>query len=365
MKIVHLELGRHIYGGARQVLYLLEGLQGKAENILVCAQDSQVVREGARVAGQVRALPFAGEADCRFLFRLRSLLVKERPHLLHVHSRRGADFYGGLAANFLGIPAILSRRVDNPEPRWLVGAKYAMFQRVITISQGIKKVLAAQGVAEDKIVCVPSAVDVRPYRLSPSCQHSNLRWFRSEFSLGEQGKSVGMIAQFIERKGHLFLLQAMPAVLSACPKTVFLFFGQGPLLPRIKKEVKDLGLKDRVRFAGFRHDLERILPCLDLVVHPALLEGLGVSLLQAAAARRPIVAFAAGGIPEVVRSGVNGLLVQPGEYRALAEAMIAILGNDSLARKMGEAGQALVEEEFSITRMVAGNLRVYEQVVGV
>ena len=117
--------------------------------------------------------------------------------------------------------------------------------------------------------------------------------------------------------------------------------------------------QEQVRLAGFRDDLDRVLPCLDLVVHPAEMEGLGVSLLQAAAAGVPLIGTAVGGIPEVVRHEESGLLIPPADEAALAEAVIALLRNPERARALGRAGRALVEREFSVASMVKGNMAVY------
>jgi glycosyltransferase involved in cell wall biosynthesis len=113
---------------------------------------------------------------------------------------------------------------------------------------------------------------------------------------------------------------------------------------------------------GFRDDLTRLLPCLDLLVHPAEREGLGVSLLQAAACGVPIVASAAGGMPEVVQD--NGYLVLPGDVPALAAAITRVLDDPQQAARMGVLGRALVERRFSVAAMVAGNLAVYRKLLG-
>jgi glycosyltransferase involved in cell wall biosynthesis len=126
---------------------------------------------------------------------------------------------------------------------------------------------------------------------------------------------------------------------------------------------RDLGVGDKVIFAGFRDDLDRIMGCLDLLIHPALMEGLGVSLLQAAAAGVPIVGTRVGGIPEIVRDGVNGYLVSPADPHSITEASVRILSDFELARQMGINGNKLVEEHFSIDSMVRGNLEVYREMM--
>ncbi len=116
-------------------------------------------------------------------------------------------------------------------------------------------------------------------------------------------------------------------------------------------------------FAGFREDLHLILPCLDILIHPALMEGLGVSLLQAAAAGIPIIGTRTGGIPEVVLDDMNGLLIPPEDSSAIALASIRLLGDRALARRMGSEGRRIARERFSIEAMVEGNLEVYRAMI--
>ena len=98
MKVLHVESGRYLYGGARQVLYILEGLKARGvDNLLACPPGSDIAK-AAGAAAQVFEVPMAGDADVGLVLRLRRLIQRERPHLVHLHSRRGADLFGGLAA---------------------------------------------------------------------------------------------------------------------------------------------------------------------------------------------------------------------------------------------------------------------------
>jgi glycosyltransferase involved in cell wall biosynthesis len=352
--LLHLETGRHLYGGALQVFYLLRGLQRSGvDNVLVCTRGSAIAKAARELGCRVYEVSMGGDLDVLFTWRLRRIIARERPAFVHVHSRRGADLWGGIAARLAHVPAVLTRRVDNPEPRWLVAFKYRFYRKVIAISHGIETVLRRQGVPADKLLCVHSAVDVDKYR---PCSDVDAK--RKELGL-PAGKLVAVVAQLIERKGHRYLLDAVPAIVAAVPEARFVFFGQGPLQSKLREHCVRLRVADRVTFAGFRDDLDKLLPCVDLVVHPADMEGLGVSLLQAAACAVPIVATAAGGIPEIVREGENGVLVEKGNVDALADAVIAVLRDDARARALGAAGRRLAENEFSIASMVRGNQRVY------
>lgn len=358
MNVLHVEAGRNLYGGAQQVLYLLEGLHARGvRNVLACPRGCALAR-AAEPFARVHEMPMWGDMDVLMALRLYRLMRRERPDIVHLHSRIGADVMGGIAARLAGLPVVYSRRQDNPEPAWSVRLKYRLHDRVIAISDGIARVKLTEGLTPQRLRVVRSVVDARPYRGVPERE-----WFRNEFGLPEGAHVLAVVAQLIERKGHLVLLDALPPLLEEFPALHVLFFGKGPLDARLRAAIRDGGMEGRVRLAGFRADLPRILPCLDLLVHPAYREGLGVSLLQASAAGVPIVACRAGGIPEAVRDGVNGLLVAPGDAEALREAIGRLLRDPVLARVLGDGGRELVAKEFSPDTMVEGNLAVYREVL--
>jgi glycosyltransferase involved in cell wall biosynthesis len=358
LTVLHVEAGRHLYGGALQVVYLLRGLQDAGvRNILVCPEGSAIAAAAREIGARVLETPMGGDADVGLVLRLRGILRRERPDLVHLHSRRGADLWGGIAARLAGVPAILTRRVDNPEPRGWVNLKYRLYHRIVSISEGIRQVLISEGLAPARVTCVHSAVDTERYQ--PGCADKSL--LVRELGLPGEGPVLAVVAQLIPRKGHRYLLQALPGILEAVPDALLVFFGQGPLEAELRAEVERRGLARQVHFAGFRDDLERLLPCLDLVVHPAEMEGLGVSLLQAAACGVPIIAFPVGGIPEIVREGENGYLLPVADVEGLRRRCIELLQDSGRARALGQCGRALVERAFSIDSMVQGNLAIYRE----
>jgi glycosyltransferase involved in cell wall biosynthesis len=358
MHILHIETGRHLYGGALQVLFLLRGLaETGCRNSLACSSGSAIA-SAAGTCSQLYEVPARGDLDAAFMLQLRGIIAAGRPDLVHVHSRRGADLWGGLAAWSRGVPALITRRVDNPENHLAARLKYRLYGRIITISEAIRQVLLSEGVPAEKVICVPSAVDHRRYETP--CDRE---WFLREFGLQPTDRTIGIIAQFIPRKGHRFLIEAAPEIIGRCPGARFLIFGKGPLQEDVRKMCDRNRIGDKMIFAGFRTDLERILPCLDLVVHPARMEGLGVSLLQAAAAGVPIVASRVGGIPEIVQDGVNGYLIDVGDRRAIMRRVIELLADPEKARHFGLAGRMIARSRFSIDAMVKGNLAVYREML--
>jgi len=278
---------------------------------------------------------------------------------VHLHSRRGADVWGAVAARLAGLPCVVSRRVDNPERSWVVALKYRLYDHVIAISEGIRQVLLREGLPPGQVSCVRSALDPEPY-LAP-CDRAGLR---AELELPPDTLLLAMVAQLIPRKGHRYLLAALPQVLARHPGVQVLIFGRGPQEAELRAEVQRLGLDGHVRFMGFRTDLHRWLGGLDLLVHPADMEGLGIALLQAAAAALPIIASRAGGMPEIVHDGENGFLIAPGDVPALSAALLRLLDDAELRRSMGQAGRELILREFSVAAMCEGNLAVYRRVLG-
>ncbi|MDT0497106.1 glycosyltransferase [Algiphilus sp. W345] len=358
MKVVHLETGRHLYGGAQQVAYLLSALPRElVDSHLVCVPDAQIGAAVASLGLPVHELPMTGDLDLAFIGRFRRLLRQLQPDLVHIHSRRGADVLGGLAARRAKVPAILSRRVDNPEPWLSVRFKYPLFDAVLAISNGVRDALRASGVSQ-AIEVVRSSVDPAPWR-EPAPREEFLR----SFDLDETAITIGVVAQLIMRKGHHVLLQALPPLVARHPNLRVLCFGQGSRREALEAAARELGLSEVVRFVGFHKDLSRWMGHFDLLAHPALMEGLGVTLLQAAAAGVPVIACRAGGMPEAVHDGVNGILVPPGEVDPLREALARLLDDAALRQRYAEAGRRLADTEFSIAAMAEGTLAAYRAVL--
>lgn len=359
MKVLHVETGRNLYGGAQQVLWLIDGLaKHGVRSVLVCSKGSAISQIAQEQGLRIIAIPCAGDLDLRFGWRLKGLIEQEQPDLVHCHSRRGADLLGGRAARHAGVPAVVSRRVDNHEPARLAQLRYRPYRKIIAISEAIAEVLRADGVAAERITVIRSAVDAARFAGPPDTR-------RFDELLGDTAgkRFIFCVAQLIPRKGHRFLLEAMVKLSTRYPDLRLLLYGRGPGEMELRSLAKQLDLRDRVRFAGFRNDLDRYLGCAELLVHPATEEGLGVAALKAAAAGVPVVAFAAGGLREAVADGETGLLVPPGDVDALTAAIARLLDDAPLRRQFGERGRQRMQSEFSIAGMVAAHLTLYRTIL--
>jgi glycosyltransferase involved in cell wall biosynthesis len=359
MKILHVETGRHLYGGPQQVIYLISALLARGHDCtLICPPESGV-DSAARAAGiPVRNLFCAGDLDLPFAYRLTQYLQSSGPDLLHCHSRRGADMLGGLAASFADVPAVVSRRVDNTEMRLMAALRYRPFRKIIAISEAIAAVLRDHDVAAERIEVIRSAVDTTQFD-TPADRGA----FNAEFSVPEEALVLGAAGQLIPRKGHRYLLEAMAGLNQKHAQLRLIIFGDGYLNNQLRAQAASLGLGDVVQFAGFRDDLDELMGCFDIFVHPALAEGLGVATLKAAAAGVPVVGFKAGGLTEAIADGETGILVPAEDVIALQGAIATLINSKDVRLSMGKAGRSRMQNEFSIDTMADKHVALYESVL--
>ncbi len=357
MKVMHFEFGRTLVGGPQQVIYIVNGLSRRGVDCVVAAEsDTPLARNFADAGIRLRHVSCRGDWDLWLARRIRDLILEEAPDIVHLHSRRGA-ILGSVAARWAGVPSVLSRRVDNmPKGKLSPWAYGALNERVICISEAIRDVLLKAGVREDRLVTIRSAVDTGPWG-EPAPREEFLR----EFGLPPDALTIGVVAQLILRKGHRFLFEALQGDIPDRLRVIV--FGEGKDRAEVEAALARSGLGHIVQMAGHRYDMPRWMGNLDLVVHPATLEGLGVALLQASSAGVPIVASAAGGIGEAVRDGVNGVLVPPEDVTALRAAILSLLADEPRRRALGRCGPVLMAGEFSTDAMVEQHLALYESVL--
>ena len=359
MKILHVETGRHYYGGPQQVVYLMSALAERGhDSTLVCPPGSGVDSAARAKALTVRNLFCAGDLDLPFAYRLTQFINESKPDLLHCHSRRGADILGGLAASFADVPAVVSRRVDNTEMQLVAALRYRPFKKIIAISNAIADVLRERGIEDERLVVIRSAVDAAAFAESP-----DRRDFCAEFGVPFDHFTIAAAGQLIERKGHRFLLDAVAEMVHTHPPFRVIIFGEGSLDSALREQAQSLGLGGVVQFAGFRDDLDKYVGCFDLFVHPATAEGLGVATLKAQAAGVPVVGFAAGGMSEAVEHQKTGVLVPTEDVAALTDAIATLFDDDALRERLGAAGRERMQREFSIDVMADKHVALYESVL--
>ncbi len=357
MRIMHLEFGRHLYGGAAQVRYLIEGLADCGiENILVCPMNSEISK--VTCATKVVELSIGGDLDWRLPTRLKKIISLYEPSVVHAHSRRGADTVGGWVSRYMGVPAVLTRRVDNREVALWARLKYFPYDAVVGISSAVERELLHHvGLPASRVHKVSSAMDTNRY--SPVTERTRL----SEVTgIDPSLFMIGIVGQFISRKGHALLFECLPELFARFPQARVLCFGQGPLQDELKKNVLNQGLSSHVKFLGFRTDLSDLMPELDLLVHPARQEGLGVAVMEAMSSGVPVITSTAGGITDLLENEVHGLTFEPGDRSGLFNAMVLMISDAELRARFKTAAREHIRDQFSVEKMSHRYIEIYNQV---
>ena len=360
-------LDTDVFGGSEQVLLqLLAGLdRGKWRPVLLHHPAPGLVRltEAARGIGvPVYAVPRV--TDANFLARLPDLwraIGNERPSVFHAHLNWPlACKFGLVAAALRGVPAVVAtvhlyvESLMNWNVRLQLRAVGTGVHRYLAVSQHVRDRLAAgAGVPEHKLRVVPNGID--PAALARSADPA----LRTRLAGGPDRPLVLTAARLSPQKAIDVLLSAAALV----PDAVFVIAGDGPDRAALEARAQALGIAPRVRFLGPRDDVPELLATCDVYVLPSLFEGLPLSVLEAMAAGKPVVATRIPGTDEAVADGETGILVPPGDAPALAAAIRAFLSDPVRAQSAGEAGLDRVRAQFSVRAMVDGVAAAYEELL--
>jgi glycosyltransferase involved in cell wall biosynthesis len=206
-------------------------------------------------------------------------------------------------------------------------------------------------------VYLPNGID--PARLKPVRDPSLVRW---DLKLSRRAPVIAMIGRLAPVKGADLFLWAAHRMLRARPELRFLVIGEGPERGALEALARELGLEGGVRFLGHRDDLPDLLQIVDVVLMPSRHEGMPLSLLEALALGKPVVAAAVGGIPEVLRDQEQGVLVPPENPLLLADAALALLAQPARARELGAQARQRVLRDFSHTRLAENVAALYHRV---
>jgi glycosyltransferase involved in cell wall biosynthesis len=358
---LHVDTARTWRGGQNQVLLTVLGLRSAGHRAALVAHPAGELRQRAQEGLDLFPIAPRSEMDLSAAWKLSRVLRQLRPDIVHAHDPHGVAM-AALALSMSNVPAtprlVAARRVDfhlksNAFSRW----KYRQVERFICSSDAIRQMLVADGIPAPLAVTVHEGIDVEHVAAAPAAD------LHAEFWLPHHAPIVGNVAALVPHKGQKHLIEAAASVIHKVPDTRFVIAGEGELRPSLERQIRERHLEKHVFLAGFRPDVLSVHKAFDIFAMSSVTEGLGTSVLDAMACAKPVVASAAGGIPEVVEDGETGILVKPRDHEAMARALVALLSDDQARRTMGKAGLRRVREHFSVERMVGETLRVYRELV--
>jgi glycosyltransferase involved in cell wall biosynthesis len=351
--VLHVDTAATWRGGQNQVLLAAAGMAARGHAVAVACKAGGALEARARAASlDVHPLPFGGDFSPRAAFGLARLAARFRPDVVHAH-----DPHAVAATLVVRRPRVASRRVDFPVRGFASRFKYARCARIVAVSRAVAEVLARDGVDKGRLRLVYEGV---PDRSPRPDGRAALR----ALGVPEGALVVGNVAALTDHKDHSTLLAAVARVVARVPRAFFVIVGDGERRAELEADAIARNLRAHVALAGFRDDLDALIPAFDVFCLSSKMEGLGTSLLDAMCFARPIVATAAGGIPEAVEDGVTGRVVPVQDSAALADALAATLADPGARARMGAAGRARYEARFSADRMVEATLAVYGELAG-
>lgn len=296
------------------------------------------------------------------LFRLVALLRREKPEILHSYMFH-ADLLGRIAGKLAGVPVVISSiRNENIGGKWrerMLGVSDFMVDRVTAVCRaaGMKQV-AAGTTRANKLHVIYNGIELGKYPPGTDAQRAEVR---REWNIPDDCRVLMNVGRLERQKDQAGLLNSFASLLGEEPDCRLVIVGDGSLRGALEEQAGRLGIADRVIFTGICKDIPRMLQAADIFVLSSLWEGFPNVVIEAMAARKPVVATNAGGTPEVIEDGRSGLLVEPGNAAALTAALTRLL---RLPRQqlqaMGEYGRSVVERDFTIERTIDQTERMYE-----
>ena len=360
IKTLHLDTELTWRGGENQIKILIDGLGKAVENHLAAPPNSAISRKLGNTI-PVKELPMSGLSLLPTAWKLKIYCQNHGIDILDAHTSK-AHSLALLIKKFLPeIKLIVHRRVDyrpshNAFSRW----KYRtpLVDHYIAISHAIRNILRQEGINEQIITTIPSAV-LPP----PPIGKSQIEQLKKNLQIPSHCQIMANIGYLTPQKGQETLLKALPLVIQSFPHFHCLIAGDGPLRQTLEKQAESLKIGKYLTFLGIRDDVPLLLQAADILVMPSNDEGLGTSILDGLLANCCVIATKVGGIPEIIRHEETGLLSPKGDEVALAQNLLRALRDKKIASEMAKKGHQFIKENFSVDQLVTNTKNIYEKII--
>jgi len=351
-------------GGAQEHVYsLLSRLdRTRYEPTVISLSHGSAERRIARLGIPVHVLDEPDDAIA--VGAVATVVADLRPDVIHNHMYR-AELVGTRAAIAVAeagharpyvVGTVHSSRIRSPEDRAVLRALTPRMDRLIAVSRAMEHKIADERPSDVPVSLIHNGVDLVRYdHTDPCCT------LPEEYHLPPGAQIVGVVARLEHEKGHPTLLEAWPSVLRCVPNAWLLVVGEGSRREELEAQAAALGILERVVFTGRRDDVPAVTAALDVAVLPSYREAQGLTILEAMALSRPVIASAVGGIPEMIEDGRTGLLVPPHDADALAAAIVRLLTDHAYADMLAKGGHDLVHERFCVELMVYAVEEIYDE----
>ncbi len=343
LRILHLSAARTWRGGEQQLAYLAAELRSAGIRQWICCVEGSMMeafckREGFEFFSYRKGFPFNPLAG----WLVKKICEKNSVNLLHTHDSHAHTF--AMLSVLLGnrTPLVVHRRVDFPiGGNFFSTWKYnhPLVKKIICTSHGIRQVTAPGIRDSSKLAVVHSGIDFARFGLSknglPIGEATPKNRLREEFNTLPGQLIIANVAAIAPHKDYFTFVKTAEILLKNGLNAHFFLIGEdGGAEAAIRSFIREKDLEKHFTLTGFRPDVPQLLPGVDLLLFTSKTEGIGGATLEAFACRVPVVATAAGGVPEVVEDGVTGLLAPAGDAAALASCVMRMTGDEILRKRL-------------------------------
>ncbi len=369
MKVLHLISSGGMYGAETMLLNLASAQQlaGCKPILGVFANEHaphvEIAEEARNRKIPVEVFKCKSRFDPKAMKAIRKFVKENGVNLVHGHGYK-SDLYGYLAVRPLSVPFVATCHSTPMATENSLSVRFYEFidsrilrraQRVACVSEMTANALRKSGVPSEKLSTIPNGTDMERFAgAAPT--------LRSELAIGNR-PLIGTVGRLEEIKGLDYFIRAAQETLVEFPDAMFVIVGEGPQHAHLKTLIQSLGLESNIQLTGRRDDMPGVYASLDIFVLASIDEGMPMTILEAMASRRPVIATRVGGTSEVVLDGETGYLVEPRDVHALRDGMLKWLRDPSLARKMGSKGEEHVRISFSSEGMAQCYFELYRQVI--
>jgi len=360
IKVLHLDDSSCWRGGQQQTVYLYKGmLDRKLNTLLICQPDSEYIKICDNENLPCQTLSIRGEWDLFAGYKIGRICKNGGFNIIHAHSAHALSTAIQAKIFYRSVKVIASRRVDfsiRKNPFSIHKYNNRFVNKIICISEKIRKVMLNDGIDEHKLITIHDGIDIRKFdHIKPP------QFFRKNWQIPQNHILVGTVAAITGEKDYPNLLKAAKIVIDRLPNVTFMAAGNGKDENSIKIMAKQLNLENRFIFTGFQKNIGDFLKSFDIFVLASKKEGLGTSVLDALAAGLPVIGTETGGIPEMITHNENGMLVKPQNPQALADTIIE-LAKDKAKREMLIKKGIISVERFSINNTIEKTIALYESI---
>lgn len=295
------------------------------------------------------------------MVKLIRLLKKEKITVVHTHMYK-ANTPGRIAALLRGVPVIIAN--EHNIDTWKSKSQHRIDRilahftdKIISVSDAVRKFYIEKGIPSEKILTIHNGIKLEKFKIT-----LNMDRKKRELGLKPSSVVIGTVGRLEPQKGHKYFLEAASLIKREIPDAQFLLVGSGSLKGKLREYIRRMGLEDDTILTGFRKDIPEILATMEVFILPSLREGFSISLLEAMASGKPIVATSVGGNQEVICDGECGFLVSSKDSESIARRAIKILKNEELKKRLKRNAQEKVKE-FSIEKMASKTIELYSKML--